>query len=55
MIKKKIKLNRVTDRLGHDLEYKVDCSKIKKLGWKSETNIDNALLDTINFYKKIKS
>jgi dTDP-glucose 4,6-dehydratase len=53
--KKKIKLNRVTDRLGHDQEYKVNCSKIKKLGWKSETNIDNALLDTINFYKKIKS
>ena len=53
--KKKIKLNRVADRLGHDQEYKVNCSKIKKLGWKSETNIDSALLDTINFYKKIKS
>ena len=49
---KKSKLIRVKDRLGHDREYKVDCSKIKKLGWKSKTNFDKDLLETINFYKK---
>lgn len=48
---KKIKLVRVKDRLGHDKEYKVNCSKIRKLGWKSKTNINNHLLETINFYK----
>lgn len=48
---KKIKLVRVSDRPGHDIEYKVDSSKIRQLGWKSKTNIVNDLLKTINFYK----
>jgi len=47
----KSKLISVKDRLGHDKEYKIDFSKIKKLGWKSKTNFDNDLLKTINFYK----
>ena len=47
----KSKLISVKDRLGHDKEYKIDFSKIKKLGWKSKTNFDNYLLKTINFYK----
>mgnify|MGYP000117776093 CR=1 FL=1 len=51
---KKIKLVRVTDRPGHDKEYKVDCSKIRKLGWKPKTNINNHLLETINFYRNLK-
>ena len=48
---KKSKLISVKDRLGHDREYKIDFSKIKKLGWKSKTNFDKDLLKTINFYK----
>ncbi len=48
---KKTKLKRVKDRLGHDKEYKIDSSKIKKLGWKSKKNFDKDLLKTINFYK----
>ena len=48
---KKSKLIGVKDRLGHDREYKIDFSKIKKLGWKSKTNFDKDLLKTINFYK----
>ncbi len=47
----KIKLVRVTDRPGHDKEYKVDSSKIRRLGWKSKTNIVSDLLKTINYYK----
>ena len=53
-MKKKIKLVRVTDRPGNDKEYKVDCSKIRKLGWKPKTNINNHLLETINFYRNLK-
>lgn len=48
---KNSKLISVKDRLGHDREYKIDFSKIKKLGWKSKTNFDKDLLKTINFYK----
>ncbi len=48
---KKSKLISVIDRLGHDREYKINFSKIKKLGWKSKTNFDKDLLKTINFYK----
>ena len=51
---KKIKLVRVADRPGHDKEYKVSSSKIRKLGWKSKTRIDFHLLKTINFYKNKK-
>ncbi|MDA7466109.1 GDP-mannose 4,6-dehydratase [Candidatus Pelagibacter ubique] len=48
---KKIKLIRVSDRSGHDIEYKINSSKLRKLGWKPKTNISNDLLKTINFYK----
>ena len=44
-------LIKVKDRPGHDLEYKVNSSKIRKLGWKSKTNIDRDLIKTIKFYK----
>ena len=48
---KKTKLINVKDRMGHDKEYKINFTKIKKLGWKSKTNFDKDLLKTINFYK----
>ncbi|MBD1167805.1 GDP-mannose 4,6-dehydratase [Pelagibacterales bacterium SAG-MED06] len=51
---KKIKLIKVKDRPGHDREYKVNCGKIKKLGWVSKTNINNNLIETINYYKNKK-
>ena len=50
--KKKMKLIRVNDRPGHDKEYRVNSNKLKKLGWKSKTNINNDLFETIMFYKK---
>jgi len=41
----------VTDRPGHDRRYSLDCSKIKKLGWKLTFEFDDALKATINWYK----
>ncbi|MCG9479552.1 MAG: dTDP-glucose 4,6-dehydratase [Actinomycetia bacterium] len=41
----------VTDRLGHDRRYSVDCSKIRKeLGWSAQTNFEEALEKTVNWY-----
>lgn len=41
----------VTDRLGHDRRYSLDCSKIKKLGWKPKFEFDTSLRETVNWYK----
>jgi dTDP-glucose 4,6-dehydratase len=41
----------VADRLGHDRRYSVDCTKIEKeLGWKSETDFEEALEKTVKWY-----
>ena len=41
----------VTDRLGHDRRYSVDCSKIEKeLGWKPEVDFEEALHRTVHWY-----
>lgn len=40
----------VSDRLGHDFRYAVDCSKIKKLGWEPDKNFSKHLTETINGY-----
>ncbi len=40
----------VQDRLGHDLRYSLDCSKLKKLGWAPEYDFDTALDSTIQWY-----
>ncbi len=44
----------VKDRPGHDQIYKINSSKIKKLGWKSKTSINEGLYKTIKFYKNFK-
>ncbi|MAY90769.1 MAG: dTDP-glucose 4,6-dehydratase [Rickettsiales bacterium] len=41
----------VKDRPGHDQIYKINSSKINKLGWKSKTKINEGLHKTINYYK----
>jgi dTDP-glucose 4,6-dehydratase len=41
----------VKDRLGHDRRYSLDCSKLKKLGWKQKHNFDQAIKETIDWYK----
>ena len=50
--KKKIRLTKVKDRPGHDIEYKINSNKLKSLGWKAKTNIDQDLVKTIKFYLK---
>jgi dTDP-glucose 4,6-dehydratase len=44
----------VKDRLGHDLRYSLDCSKMRKLGWKPEYSFNEALSDTVRWYVKNK-
>jgi dTDP-glucose 4,6-dehydratase len=52
----------VTDRLGHDFRYSIDCSKAKALGWTPSHNFEDALKETVDWFasnewwwKKIKS
>lgn len=41
----------VKDRLGHDLRYAIDATKIKdELGWEPKRNFDEAIKNTINWY-----
>ncbi len=40
----------VKDRLGHDLRYSLDCSKLMKMGWKPEYSFDEALRTTVEWY-----
>jgi len=42
----------VPDRLGHDRRYALDCQKIQTLGWKPETDFDEALDSTVRWYKE---
>jgi len=39
-----------TDRKGHDFRYAVDCSKLKKLGWKPQFNFNQGLIKCVNWY-----
>ena len=40
----------VTDRPGHDFRYATDASKLKKLGWKPEIDLEVGLQETIKWY-----
>jgi dTDP-glucose 4,6-dehydratase len=40
----------VEDRKGHDFRYSLDCSKLKKMGWKPQYDFDTALDATIKWY-----
>ncbi|MEE8605695.1 MAG: dTDP-glucose 4,6-dehydratase [Candidatus Aminicenantaceae bacterium] len=42
----------VSDRLGHDKRYALDCGKIHALGWKPEKNFEEALAFTIRWYQE---
>jgi len=45
----------VKDRLGHDLRYAIDASKInKELGWKPTVTFEEGLSVTIDWYLKNK-
>jgi dTDP-glucose 4,6-dehydratase len=44
-------IERVEDRLGHDLRYAVDSSKVRALGWKPEHDFSTHLAETIAWYR----
>jgi dTDP-glucose 4,6-dehydratase len=41
----------VEDRLGHDRRYSVDISKITALGWRKRRTLDEALEETVDWYR----
>ena len=41
----------VKDRPGHDRRYSVDCAKINNLGWSSGHNFEEAIQETIDWYR----
>lgn len=45
-------IEHVQDRLGHDLRYSLDCTKINKLGWKPKIEFDSAMMKTMEWYKE---
>ena len=47
-------IEHVQDRLGHDLRYSLDCSKIKSIGWNPKFNFQEALSETLDWYKNNK-
>jgi len=45
-------LKHVTDRLGHDRRYAVDCSRIgRELGWQPEIPFEEGLRSTVEWYR----
>ena len=42
----------VPDRLGHDLRYAIDSSKLESLGWKPEYTIEETLKEIVEWYRK---
>ena len=40
----------VTDRLGHDRRYSIDCGKARALGWAPARTLDEALAATVEWY-----
>lgn len=48
-------ITHVTDRLGHDRRYAIDCTKIKtELGWKHNFDFESGLEDTVDWYLQNK-
>ena len=45
------RIERVADRLGHDLRYAVDSSKIRALGWRPAHSFEEHLETTIAWYR----
>jgi len=41
----------VADRLGHDRRYSVDIAKITALGWRKQRTLDEALEETVDWYR----
>lgn len=43
-------IKHVTDRLGHDIRYALDNSKIRELGWRPLYNFEKGIEETIKWY-----
>lgn len=43
-------IKRVADRQGHDRRYSLDSSKLERLGFRCDTNFDDALRRTVQWY-----
>ena len=41
----------VTDRLGHDLRYAIDSSRLESLGWKPEYTVEDTLTGIVEWYR----
>ena len=50
MGKNKAAINYVQDRPGHDFRYSLDCSKLRKLGWKPQYDLRKGLQETVRWY-----
>lgn len=46
------RIEHVQDRPGHDFRYSLDCSKLRRLGWKPSRSFEEGLTDTIGWYKE---
>jgi dTDP-glucose 4,6-dehydratase len=44
-------LRYVSDRLGHDRRYSIDCGKLRALGWSPETDFLQGLEQTVAWYR----
>ena len=42
----------VNNRLGHDLRYAVDSSKVQRLGWRPEYTMEDTLTGIVEWYRK---
>lgn len=45
----------VDDRPGHDRRYALDCTKLIDLGWKAETDFEDAMKYTVEWYQNNRS
>jgi len=46
------RIRRVNDRLGHDLRYAVDSSRVRALGWRPQQDFTRHLAETIAWYRQ---
>lgn len=42
----------IKDRLGHDFRYSINTDKIRALGWRPKTKLEDGLRKTINWYRE---
>jgi dTDP-glucose 4,6-dehydratase len=45
-------LRRVDDRPGHDRRYSIDTTKLRGLGWSTQTTFDDGLAQTVSWYRE---